>query len=132
MREIEHGCELPEGFTPFQRASLVMDYGEGMLEVPLSPAQLHMALLALGIEIDAERVRMLDDDELREAEKELAPDWVSVPKAAEMLGLTKARVYSIIRAGGLETRDDMGPSIMVSVASIKERLANPPKAGRRW
>lgn len=132
MRKIEHGLELSQGYTPINRASLVMEENGELLEVPLTPKQLHAVFIALGIEIDETTVSMKDDDELAETIEGLEPSWVGVSKAAEMLGLTRGRVYNIINAGGLVTRDDMGAGVKVSVKSIKERLANPPKSGRRW
>lgn len=132
MRKIEHGLELSQGYTPINRASLVMEENGELLEVPLTPKQLHAVFITLGIEIDENTVQMKDDDELAETIEGLEPSWVSVSKAAEMLGLTRGRVYNIINAGGLVTRDDMGAGVKVSVKSIKERLANPPKSGRRW
>lgn len=132
MRRIEHGLDLPEGFTSIDRASIIIDVAGQMLEVPLTPKQLHAVFVALGIEVDATGVEMLDDTELGDVIEGLEPQWVSVPKAAEMLGVTKGRAYAIVRSGGLVTRDDMGPRTMVNVESIRERLADPPKAGRRW
>ena len=132
MRAIEHGLDLSQGYTPINRASLVMEENGELLEVPLTPKQLRAVFITLGIEIDENTVRMKDDDELAGTIEGLEPSWVGVSKAAEMLGLTRGRVYNIINAGGLVTRDDMGAGVKVSVKSIKERLANPPKSGRRW
>ncbi|WP_442904213.1 helix-turn-helix domain-containing protein [Gordonibacter sp.] len=52
-------------------------------------------------------------------------------RAADMLGITRQRVYAIIRDGGLATRNDTGKTL-VSVESINERITANPKAGRRW
>lgn len=132
MKTIEHGLELEQGYTPIDRASLVMEESGELLEVPLTPKQLHAIFITLGMEIDETTVSMKDDDELTETIEGLEPSWVGVSKAAEMLGVTRGRVYNIIKAGGLVTREDIGAGVMVSVESIEERLANPPKAGRRW
>lgn len=132
MKTIEHGLELEQGYTPIDRASLVVEENGELLEVPLTPKQLHAVFVTLGIKIDETTVSMKDDDELTATIEGLEPSWVGVSKAAEMLGVTRGRVYNIIKAGGLVTRDDMGSGVMVSVASIRDRLANPPKAGRRW
>lgn len=132
MRTIEHGLKLEQGYTPIDRASLVMEENGELLEVPLTPKQLHAVFVTLGINIDGTTVSMKDDDELTATIEGLEPSWVGVSKAAEMLGVTRGRVYNIIKAGGLTTRDDMGAGVMVSVESIRERIANPPRAGRRW
>lgn len=132
MRTIEHGLEFEQGYTPIDRASLAIDVDGELLEVPLTPKQLHAVFITLGIKIDETTVSMQDDDELTATIEGLEPSWVGVSKAAEMLGVTRGRVYNIIKAGGLTTRDDIGGGVMVSVESIKDRLANPPKAGRRW
>lgn len=126
---IKHGLDQPTELTEIDRAKIVVNAADQLLEIPLTPKQLQAVFVTLGVRIAEKNVELLDDDELGDV---LSPDWVSVSKAAELLGVNRSRAYAIVNAGGLETRDDMGSGLMVSVKSINERLKNPPKAGRRW
>ncbi|MEG0505704.1 MAG: hypothetical protein RR547_13735, partial [Raoultibacter sp.] len=119
---------LRKGFDPFTTSVIFLRTESGQnIEIDLSAAQLAATLTTLGIQFDEDGYCAYDDWDLGE----MNPDWVNVSKAAALLHLTKGRVYSIIKAGGLETRNDTG-EVLVNIDSINERLANPPKSGRRW
>ena len=54
---------------------------------------------------------------------------MSVEDAAGILGVSKARVYAMVRDGVLEGRK-VGSSVLVSTASVKNRQSAPRAAGR--
>ena len=54
---------------------------------------------------------------------------MSVEDAAGVLGVSKARVYAMVKDGVLEGRK-VGSSVLVSAASVKKRQNAPRKAGR--
>lgn len=58
-------------------------------------------------------------------------EWISTAEAAEILGVGRIRVTQLINAGQLRA-EKVGNRYSVDRASVEERAANPPKAGRRW
>lgn len=54
---------------------------------------------------------------------------MSVEDAAGILGVSKARVYAMVKDGVLDGRK-VGASVLVSTASVKDRFNNPRAAGR--
>ena len=58
-------------------------------------------------------------------------EWISTAEAAEILGIGRIRVTQLINAGQLRA-EKVGNRYSVDRASVEERAANPPKAGRRW
>lgn len=54
---------------------------------------------------------------------------MSVEEAAGILGVSRARVYAMVKDGVLEGRK-VGQSVLVSTASVKERQSSPRGAGR--
>ena len=57
--------------------------------------------------------------------------WISVAEAAEILGLHRSRILQLVNTGGLVSQK-VGNTWIISRASVEERAANPPSAGRRW
>lgn len=129
MRTIEHGQDFGGVFQPFTVRRLTLATGGDEIDIDLTPVQTAAVMQALGVRIDEHHVTMWDDGELKPWLDELDRDWVGVQKAANMLGVTRGRVYAIIRSGGLETHDGTG-KVLVSVRSIEERLQNPPASHR--
>ena len=58
-------------------------------------------------------------------------EWISTAEAADILGVGRIRVTQLINAGQLRA-EKVGNRYSVDRASVEERAANPPKAGRRW
>lgn len=56
-------------------------------------------------------------------------ETMTAQEAADVLGVTKARVYAMIRDGVLESRK-VGNMQMVSAKSVKRRFDEPRRAGR--
>lgn len=131
MRSIKTEQSLPDGFSKIDDASINLSAGGVDIVIPLSSVQLAATFASLGLSFSAAAISMYDDNELADMLPDLEPSWVGVAKAAEMLGVTNGRMYAIIRDGGVDTRTDTGKTL-VSVDSINERIANPPRAGRRW
>ena len=60
-----------------------------------------------------------------------ASEWISTAEAADILGVGRIRVTQLINAGQIRA-EKVGNRYNVDRASVEERAANPPKAGRRW
>lgn len=56
-------------------------------------------------------------------------DEMTADEAADILGVSRARVYAMARDGILESRK-VGSSVMISTDSVRERFGNPGKPGR--
>lgn len=54
---------------------------------------------------------------------------MSVTEAAQRLGVNRARVHQLIKAGLLEA-EKIGNTFVVSNASVEKRLESMPKGGR--
>lgn len=54
---------------------------------------------------------------------------MSVTEAAQRLGVNRARVHQLIKAGLLEA-EKIGNTFVVSNASVEKRLESTPKGGR--
>lgn len=54
---------------------------------------------------------------------------MSVTEAAQRLGVNRARVHQLIKAGLLEA-EKIGNTFVVSNASVEKRLASMPRGGR--
>ena len=87
------------------------------------------------------RLRMVDKAEALELFKLKAGDddddeviiktWTTAAEAADILGITKSRVYALARSGVLESREYEGHKL-ISHASILARLKSNPGPGRPW
>lgn len=58
-------------------------------------------------------------------------EWISVPEAADILGVHRNRVLQLVNDGALDAHK-VGQRWNISRASVESRAANPPRAGRRW
>ena len=58
-------------------------------------------------------------------------EWISVPEAAEILGVHRNRVLQLVKDELLEAHK-VGQRWNIKRSSVEDRAANPPKAGRRW
>ena len=58
-------------------------------------------------------------------------EWISVPEAAEILGVHRNRVLQLINDESLEAHK-VGQRWNIKRSSVESRAANPPRAGRRW
>lgn len=56
---------------------------------------------------------------------------ISVLDAVEILGVSKERVCQLCKAGQLDAQI-IGGAWIIDAASVRERAANKPRAGRRW
>lgn len=63
----------------------------------------------------------------REGNKET----ITAGEAADILGVTRARVTSLCATGMLDARKS-GGIWLLSRESVEARATNPPKPGRRW
>ncbi len=57
------------------------------------------------------------------------PDEMTADHAADILGVSRARVYAMARDGVLESRK-VGKALMISSESVKRRFNEPRHAGR--
>ena len=64
-------------------------------------------------------------------EAERHDEWISVPEAAEILGVHRNRVLQLVNNGLLDAHK-VGRRWNINRSSVEDRAANPPKAGRRW
>lgn len=95
--------ENPEAFEALK----ALDYNEVL--------QFKLATVFIALDIDESRV---GNDE-----------FISVSQAAEMLHISKPRIYAMVNNGVLVSRK-IGHSVLVSKHSVQDRLSNPRHAGR--
>lgn len=63
------------------------------------------------------------------SEEDPQPEEMTADHAADILGVSRARVYAMARTGILESRK-VGNALMISAESVKRRFNEPRSAGR--